>query len=61
MAKLTRREFVGNRFLLVMLFIIPLLFPLGILYLLEGTVAIEEDIDNPEEFLRAFRSGNIGK
>jgi hypothetical protein len=60
-SKLVRREFVGNRIILLLLFLVPFLIPLGIVYLLEGTVSVEAGIENPEEFLEAFREGRIGK
>jgi hypothetical protein len=35
--------------------------PFAIIYLICATVAIEEEIDNPTEFLEAFRAGKVGR
>lgn len=61
MAKIVRREFVGSRLLLFFLFIIPLCFPFAIIYLIESTVTVEEEMENPTAFLEAFRAGKVGR
>jgi hypothetical protein len=33
--------------------------PLAILYLLSGTLRIEDEIEDPEQFVAAFRAGKI--
>ncbi len=61
MPRIMRRAFVGSRTLLFLLLVFPLAVPFGILYLLEGLVTVEEEIEGPEKFLESFRSGRIGK
>jgi hypothetical protein len=55
MARLIRREFVGSKFLLWLLLVIPLLLPLGIAYLIDGTVTVDHEMDDPEAFLADLR------
>ena len=33
--------------------------PLAILYLMNGTIRIEDELDNPEQFVADFRSGKL--
>jgi len=61
MARIVRREFVGSRLLLFALLVFPLAFPFGIIYLLEATVTVDEELENPQTFLDAFRAGKLGK
>ena len=55
MSRLIRHEFVGNRWVLFPLLIIPFLLPLGIFYLLEGTVTVSHEMEDPEAFINSFR------
>ena len=55
MGKLIRREFLGNRFILWLLWISGIGIPLAIVYLLEGTVTIEEAMESPNEFVENLR------
>jgi len=34
--------------------------PLAILYLVNGVIRVEQDIDDPERFLQAYRAGRAG-
>ncbi len=52
-------EVVGNRWLLFLLFILGITIPFAILYLLEATVTVETEIDNPEEFMDSLRKRKI--
>ena len=61
MARMVRREFVGNRYLLWLLMVFPPAIPFGIVYLIESTVSIHEEVDEPEKFLDAFRAGQVGR
>jgi len=61
MAKITRYEFVGKRWLVWLFWVLGITIPFAIIYLICATVAIEEEIDNPTEFLEAFRAGRVGR
>ena len=56
MGMIVRREFLGKRWLLWLLFVVPLAFPLGIIYLVEGTVTVHEELDDPAAFIEKFRA-----
>ena len=59
MGRITRLEFIGNRPLFVLLCLSIIGIPSAILYALHTTVAIGEDVDNPTEFLDAFKQGKV--
>jgi len=61
MSKIVRYEFMGSRILFWLLSVSGVGIPLAILYLLNGTVRIEDDMDDPERFIAAFRSGGLKK
>lgn len=61
MAKIIRREFMGNWILFWLLCVTIFLIPIAILYLVTGTVTIEDEIENPEEFVRQYRAGKLGR
>ena len=55
MDKIVRREFVGNWILFWLLCVTILGIPIAILYYLNGTVIIEQQIENAEQFMLEFR------
>jgi len=55
MGKVIRREFVGNRWLLVALSLTGVGLPLAVLYLIEGTVTVSEELEDPNAFLDWLR------
>ena len=57
MAKVKRREFVGSRILFVLLCLTGIGIPLAVIYAVEATVSVEEELENPTEFTEAFRAG----
>ncbi|HYK89031.1 MAG TPA: hypothetical protein VE398_09685 [Acidobacteriota bacterium] len=57
MSKIVRVEFVGKRWLFWLLFFSGIAMPYAILYLLEGTVRVEEEIEDATQFLQDFRAG----
>ena len=61
MAKIARFEFVGNTLLFWFLCMTGIGIPLAVIYLLSTTIRIEEEIDNPMEFLDQFRAGKFRK
>ena len=61
MSKIIRHEFMGSWLLFWMLCITVILIPVALLYLLNGTIRIEDDMEDPERFVADFRSGRLGK
>ncbi len=57
MAKIVRSEFVGNWLGFWLLCVTVIGIPLALLYLVNGTIRVEEEIDDPERFLQGFRGG----
>jgi hypothetical protein len=57
MSKVIRYEFMGSNLMFWFLCITVIGLPLGILYLLNGTIRIENEIEDPEKFVSAFRAG----
>ena len=63
MGKITRYEFLGgggSRLLFFILCISIICIPFAIIYFKERIVRVEEEIDDPTEFLEEFRSGEVG-
>ncbi len=57
MSKIIRYEFMGNWLLFWLLCITGIGIPFAILYLLNGTLRIEDEMADPEKFVSAFRAG----
>jgi len=57
MSKIIRYEFMGNWLLFWVLCITGIGIPFAILYLLNGTLRIEDEMADPEQFVSAFRAG----
>ena len=55
-SKIVRYEFLGSRFWFWTLFILGITLPLAILYLIGCTVRIDEELENPSEFLAQHRA-----
>ena len=56
MSKIVRYEFMGSWLLFWLFCITVVLIPVAILYLLNGTLRIEDEMSDPEEFVSAFRA-----
>ncbi len=61
MAKIVRYEFLGSWVLFWLLCITGVGIPVALLYLVNGTLRIEEELDDPERFVAEFRSGKIAQ
>ncbi len=59
MGTIARHEFLGSKLLLVVLFLTGVGIPIGLLYLIESMVTIEEEIEDPTRFLHEFRAGTF--
>ena len=61
MAKVRRNEFMGSTVIFWLLCITIIGIPVAVLYLINGTLTVEEDIDDSEEFILAFKRGGAKK
>lgn len=57
MSKIVRYEFMGSWLLFWLLCISGIGIPFAVLYLLNGTLRIEGEMADPEQFISAFRAG----
>ncbi|NIM49277.1 MAG: hypothetical protein GTN78_19860 [Gemmatimonadales bacterium] len=57
MAKIVRHEFMGSAIIFYLLCLSVIGIPAAVLYMLAGTVTVEEDIEDPTEFLRQYKAG----
>jgi hypothetical protein len=60
MSKIVRHEFMGSWVVFWLLCITGIGIPVAVLYLLNGTIRVETELDNPEEFLEGFRRRKLG-
>ena len=56
MSKIVRHEFMGSWIYFWLLCITAIGVPVAILYLLNGTLRIEDEVEDPEAFVSAFRA-----
>lgn len=61
MSKIVRHEFMGSWTVFWLMSITILGLPLAFLYFVNSTLRIEDDLDDPEEFVSAFRSRKPAK
>lgn len=61
MSKIVRFEFMGSWLVFCLLCITGIGLPLAFLYFVNGTLRIEDDLENPEEFVSQFRAGKVSK
>ncbi len=61
MSRIVRYEFMGSTLVFWLLCLTGVLIPFAIVYLLNGTLRIEHEVDDPEAFVEAFRSGSLTK
>lgn len=57
MSKIVRYEFMGSWVLFWALCVSVVGIPLALLYLVNGTVRIDQELADPEAFVAAFRAG----
>lgn len=55
MAKVARWEFLGNWLLFWAYAVTVIGIPIALLYLINGTIRIEEEVDDPERLLEMLR------
>ena len=61
MGKVVWHEFVGSWVLFILLCLTIVGIPAAILYLVEHVVTVEEEMNNPSEFMDNFRAGKYRK
>ncbi len=61
MSKIVRYEFMGNWILFWLLCITGIGIPVAILYLVNGTIRIEDEVADPEAFVAAYRGRGQSK
>lgn len=61
MPKIVRHEFMGSTIVFWLLCLTAVMIPVAILYLVNGTIRIEHEVDEPEEFVKQYRSGKLTK
>jgi len=57
MSNIVRYEFMGSWLLFWLLCMTGIGIPFAVLYLLNGTLRIENEVADPEQFVSAFRAG----
>ncbi|MEK7395592.1 MAG: hypothetical protein AAB116_01530 [Candidatus Poribacteria bacterium] len=61
MGKIIRREFLGSRIRVTLLCLTGIGIPIAIIYIIEATVTIEEEVEDPSDFTKMFRAGKLGR
>ncbi len=56
MSKIVRYEFLGNWWYFWLACISVIGIPIALLYLLNGTVRIDDEMDDPERFVSEYRA-----
>jgi hypothetical protein len=59
MSKVVRHEFVGSWIWFWFLCVTVVLIPIGVLYLIDGTLRSETEMEDPEAFIAAYRAGKV--
>jgi hypothetical protein len=52
---------MGSRIILTFLCLTGIGIPVAIIYLIEATVTIEEEVDDPSDFTEKLRAGILGR
>ena len=60
MPKLIRWEFMGSWLLFWIMCITGLGIPLALLYLINGTLRVEYEVEDPDRFIAEYRAGKFG-
>jgi hypothetical protein len=61
MSKIVRHQFMGSWLWFWLLCISGVGLPFAVLYLLNGTLRIDTEVDDPERFVQEFRAGKLLK
>ena len=60
MSKIIRHQFIGKWFIFWLLCITGIGIPLAVLYLIEGTVRFDTEMEDPEKFLAEYKGRKPG-
>jgi hypothetical protein len=55
MGKVVYREFMGSRLVLTILWLTGIGIPMAVVYFIENTVTVEEDVESPTAFVDVLR------
>jgi hypothetical protein len=58
-SSIVRYEFMGSTVAFWLLCLTGVLIPVAIVYLVNGTIRIENEVADPEEFVEQYRSGKL--
>jgi len=61
MSKIVRYEFMGSWWIFWGLCVTVVGLPVAFLYFVNGTLRVENDLENPEEFVSRFRASKRGQ
>ncbi|MCK6460153.1 MAG: hypothetical protein L6Q95_09700 [Planctomycetes bacterium] len=56
MGRIIYREFLGSRLVLTALFLCGIGIPLAVIYVLEYTITVEEDVESPSDYVASWRA-----
>lgn len=56
MGRIIYREFLGSRLVLTALFLSGIGIPLAVIYVLEYTITVEEDVESPSDYVASWRA-----
>jgi hypothetical protein len=59
MSKVIRHQFMGSWLLFWLMSVTVIGIPLAILYLIEGTVRIDTEMEDPEKFIAEYKSRKL--
>lgn len=61
MAKIIRYQFMGSMLVFWFLCITGIGIPIAILYLINGTIRLEDEVLDPERFVEEYKAGALSK
>ena len=61
MSKIVRHQFLGSWVIFCLLCLSIVGIPSAVLYMLNNTIRIDSELENPEEFLAEFRTGKLSR
>jgi hypothetical protein len=60
MSKIVRYEYMGSWLVFCICCVTIILIPMALLMLINGTVRVDNEMEDPEAFLSAYRAGRTG-
>jgi hypothetical protein len=59
MSKVVRYQFMGNWLIFWVLCVFVIFIPIALLYLLNSTLRLDSEVDDPERFVTEYRAGKL--